>query len=69
MLRVLTLFATALVLCTPAHAYNDPISRGLAEFLIFSASKRSRARSWSGARAMLRVRWLSQHVNVASTTF
>jgi lipoprotein-anchoring transpeptidase ErfK/SrfK len=37
MLRVLTLFATALVLCTPAHAYNDPISRGLAEFLnIFS---------------------------------
>jgi lipoprotein-anchoring transpeptidase ErfK/SrfK len=37
MLRVLTLLATALVLSTPAHAYNDPISRGLAEFLnIFS---------------------------------
>jgi lipoprotein-anchoring transpeptidase ErfK/SrfK len=37
MLRFVTLLATGLALATPAHAYNDPISRGLAEFLnIFS---------------------------------
>jgi lipoprotein-anchoring transpeptidase ErfK/SrfK len=37
MLRVITLLAAALTLSTPARAYNDPISRGLAEFLnIFS---------------------------------
>jgi lipoprotein-anchoring transpeptidase ErfK/SrfK len=37
MLRVITLLAAALILSTPARAYNDPISRGLAEFLnIFS---------------------------------
>jgi hypothetical protein len=37
MLRIITLLATALALATPARAYNDPISRGLADFLnIFS---------------------------------
>jgi lipoprotein-anchoring transpeptidase ErfK/SrfK len=37
MLRIITLLAAALTLSTPARAYNDPISRGLAEFLnIFS---------------------------------
>jgi lipoprotein-anchoring transpeptidase ErfK/SrfK len=37
MLRIITLLAAALALSTPALAYNDPISRGLADFLnIFS---------------------------------
>lgn len=53
MLRIIILAVTALVLSAPARAYDNPISRGLADFLnIFSEQPVPRQIvPWSGKRA------------------
>ncbi|MCV9940842.1 L,D-transpeptidase [Boseaceae bacterium BT-24-1] len=53
MLRAIILTATALAFATPASAYSNPISRGLADFLnIFSEQPVPRQTvAWSGRQA------------------
>ena len=53
MLRATIFLATALTLSAPAHAYDNPVSRGLADFLnIFSEQPIPRqVVPWNGKQA------------------